>query len=270
MLLPAHIRARGEIRASFARSGPRTVIERVREAGGLRLRFPRVPGGCEAVIINTGGGIAGGDAHCLSFAAGPGAQATITTQAAEKIYRAQDDSPATIDVALALASGSSLEWLPQETILFDRARLTRRLEADIAADAALTLVESVTFGRLAMGEASISGHFRDRWRIRRAGTLAFAEDLRAEGAQGALLDRAALGKGARACATLLHMAADAEKHLDPVRAALAGQDCESGASAFDGKLMVRALSPSPERLRAAIMAAMQALRGRNAPRVWQM
>ena len=269
-LLPAHIRARGSIHAAFARTGNRTAIASVHEAGGLRLRFPRVAGGCEAVIVNTGGGIAGGDSQTLSFEAAEGTSATITTQSAEKVYRAQDGTPAEVHVSLRLASGSALEWLPQETILFDQARLTRRLDADLAPDAVLTVVESVIFGRLAMGESSVCGLFRDRWRVRRGGTLAFAEDLKLEGAQGEILDRPALGKGARACATLLHMAADAETHLDAVRAALAAQDCEAGASAWDGKLVVRAVSPSPERLRAAIMAATSILRGRDAPRVWQM
>lgn len=268
-LLPSHIRASGEIRASFERHGARTGVAEAHESGGLRLRFPRVAGGCEAVVINTGGGVAGGDRQRLEFAAGAGADVTIATQAAEKIYRAQSDQTARIEVALRLEARSRLEWLPQETILFDQANLRRRLEADLDASATLTLVEAVIFGRLAMGEASIRGAFADRWRVRRDGVLIFAENLVVEGAQGELLDRPALGGGARACATLLHVAPDAEARLDAVRATLAGHGGDHGASAWDGKLVMRAASPSPERLRAVIIAAMASVGGREAPRVWR-
>ena len=264
--LPAHIRAKGEIRAQFTRNGQRTSIARVNETGGLRLRFPNVARGCEAVVINTGGGIAGGDRHVLAFGAGAGAEVTLVTQAAEKVYRAQGVA-AEMTVSLKLASGSHLEWLPQETILFDHSALSRKLEVEMAEDAVLTMVETIVFGRLAMGEANISTRLRDSWRVRRGGVLVFAEELAAGGA--AQLDRPALGGGARAVATLLYVAPDAETRLEAVRAALAEADCEAGASAWNNMLLVRAASASPEQVRAAIVAVMAILRGRDAPRVWQ-
>ena len=266
--LPAHARARGEIRASFASSDGRTSVERLHEAGGLRLRFPRSAGCCEAVLVNTGGGIAGGDSARISLQVGAHSHAMATTQSAEKIYRAQNDA-SRVALSLAAEAGARLEWLPQETILFDGARLIRRLDVDMAVDARVTLLESTIFGRLAMGETRISGLLADRWRIRRDGRLIFADDLRLDGDIAALLDRPACGAGARATALMIHVAPDAERLLELARAALSTATCLHGASAWNGLLAVRLLSPSPEAVRAAIVPLMSLLRGGPAPRVWQ-
>ena len=241
---------------------------RLYEAGGLRLRCPVVGGGCEAVSINTGGGMAGGDTARLAYALGPQARVTMTSQSAEKIYRA--DSAATqLDMSLTLAAGAAAEWLPQETILFDGARLDRRLDINMAQDASLMLLESVVFGRLAMGEELRVGRFTDRWRVRRGGRLVLAENVRLDGAVSALLDQPALGQGARAIATFLIIAPDAEARLDDVRALLAGAVFPHGVSAWNKMLLARLAAPSPEALRSAIVRLLSGLRGRAAPRVWQ-
>ena len=175
-VVPASVRAKGEIRASFALTGPRTGLAGLYESGGLRLLCPKVQSGCEAVLINTGGGIAGGDIVRLDVAATAGATVTLTTQAAERIYRAQDHA-AEIDVTLSLAPGCSLAWLPQETILFDGAHLRRRFGVNMAGDARLIALETYVFGRIAMGETRPNGRLHDRWRVHRDGKLIFAEDL---------------------------------------------------------------------------------------------
>jgi urease accessory protein len=268
----ARLRAHGEARAVFARVGARTEPARVFETGGLRLRFPRTAAGCEAVLINTGGGMAGGDRAKIAIEVGPGAQALFTTQSAEKIYRS-DGGTAEVEARVAVGAGARLEWLPQETILFEGARFARRLEVDLAADASLFLVEAITFGRIAMGEDRIDADLRDSWRVRREGRLVFAEELRLDRA-GATLDRPAVGRGARAIASILIMAPDAQAQLDKIRAALdsACQDgderLEAGATAFDELALARLASPSPARLRAGVAQTMMALRGRAAPRVW--
>jgi urease accessory protein len=267
-LVPSHARARGEIRVEFHAIGSRTEAARIYEAGGLRLKFPNVPRGCEAVIVNTGGGIAGGDQSSIDITAEEGADVTLTTQSAEKIYRAQSDQ-AEIALSIRAEAGARLEWLPQETIIFDGARLSRRLDIDLDAQASLLLVESVIFGRMASGELRLEGSFRDRWRVRRDKSLIFAEDVRLDGDVTGMLDRPAIGRGARATATMLHVGPDAEGMIEPIRAALANAPCEWGASAWNGMAVARLLSPSPEQLRAAILILMQALRGRDAPRVWQ-
>jgi urease accessory protein len=161
--------------------------------------------------------------------------------------------------------------LPQETILFDAARLARQLDVDMASDASLTLVESVVFGRLAMGETSTSGAFRDRWRIRRDGCLVFAEEVRLDGDLARILDRPAGGGGGRMAATILHIAQDAEQKLERVRARLetAPDHVECGASAWNGMLIVRMLAAEPARGRGALAGVLGELRGRPMPRVWQ-
>jgi urease accessory protein len=261
-------RAAGIIRAAFAAHGSRTRVASLYETGGLRLRFPKAQDMCEAVMVNTAGGVVGGDRARLAFEAGEGAHVALTSQSAEKIYRS-DGAQARVDVTLQLGAGAALEWLPQEAILFDRASFARTLDVDMAADARLTVCESVVFGRLAMGERCAAGAFRDRWRIRRAGKLVFAEDVRLDAAPAALLDRPALGGGARALATFLHVAPDAPSRLDACRAVAEESACEMGASAFDGILVVRMASPSPEILRATIVNLFSRLLGRATPRVWR-
>jgi urease accessory protein len=267
------LRARGEARAAFARIGAKTAPARVYEAGGLRLRFPHSAGPCEAVLVNTGGGVAGGDRAAIELTLEDGADVHATTQSAEKIYRSEGEA-AEVATRLNLAAGARLAWIPQETILFDRSRLDRRLEADIATDASLLLIESIVFGRLAMGEERIAASLRDHWRIRRGGRLVFADELRLDEAAEAL-SRPAIGRDARAVASFLFMAPEAAAHLDALRATFDeiaekdGAPLEAGASALDGFLVGRALSRDPARLRALVLAVMMALTGRPAPRVWQ-
>jgi urease accessory protein len=268
----ARQRARGEARVRFARVGARSAAERVFETGGLRLRFPRSDAECEAVLVNTGGGMAGGDRAKIEVAVGANARALVTTQSAEKIYRCEGE-PARVEMRLAVEPGGSLVWAPQETLLFEQASLERRLDAELAVDASLTIFEAAVFGRLASGETDAAAQLHDRWRIRRAGRLVFAEALRLADAAAAL-DRPAVGAGARAIATILCVAPDAEAQAPNLRAALEaiavepGETLDVGASGFDGMAVARLVSPSPSRLRAALIAAMLALRGREAPRVW--
>ena len=265
-------RAEGVVRVAIARAGAATRPQRVFETGGLRARFPHAGADCEAVIVNTGGGMAGGDRAEVEIALGPGGRAMATTQSAEKIYRAAG-APVRIETRLKVESGAALVWAPQETLLFQGAHLLRRLEADVAEDAALTLLEATVFGRIAHGETRIDATFHDDWRVRRGGKLVFAEAVRLEQA-GARLDRPAVGAGARAIATLVHLAPDAADRLEAVRAALEavaeapGERLEAGAGIVDGCLVARVLSPAPQRLRAALVAVLGALLGRGSPRVW--
>ena len=221
------------------------------------------------MLVNTGGGVAGGDSYRIAMTLEEGAAVEATTTAAEKIYRS-DGPSARIATTLALEAGARLFWLPQETILFDGARLDRTLTIDIGADAELLAVETLVFGRLAMGEARIEAALNDFWRLARAGRLVFADAVCLEHA-GASLDRPACGAGARAVATILAAAPGVEGRLTEVRAALdeRAADVEAGASAFDGLLVVRLISASPSRLREAAIAAIVRLSGREPPRLWR-
>jgi urease accessory protein len=196
----ARQRADAEARASFMRIGERTEPDRLFETGGLRWRFPRSSSPCEVAIVNTGGGVAGGDSYRLSLALSEGAEVEATTPSAEKIYRSEG-IPALIAMRLVLAPRARLFWLPQETLMFEGARLERKLEADMAGEAALVVAESLVFGRLAMGESRIEASLRDSWRVRRDGELVFADETRLKHA-GAALDRQAVGAGARAFARI--------------------------------------------------------------------
>lgn len=242
-------------------------LDRLYQEGCAKVRFPRTPGSAapEAVLINTAGGLTGGDQLNWDVALGAGARLTVSTQACEKVYRARDGVAQTT-VHLSAEAGARLEWLPQETILFDAGALSRRIEADVAADAALLVLEAVILGRAAMGESVRRGRLRDRWRIRRNGQLVFADELRLEGAIQALAARAPVLAGAAAFASLLLVSPDADGKLDAVRDAIGPL---GGASAFDGLLFARVASPDGLSLRRALLRAMAALRdGEPAPRLW--
>jgi len=236
----------------------------------MRARFPKPVGGAppEAVLVNTAGGLTGGDRIEVDVALAACAAATVTTAAAEKIYRARDDEAA-IRVKIAVGPGARLGWLPQPTILFDRAAFDRATEIELAGDAGFLGVEMLIFGRTAMGEDVRHGVYRDRWRVRRDGALVFADTFRAAGAIAGILDRKATLDGARASATLLYAAPDAPARLDEVRAMLRGCGSVAGASAWNGLLAVRALAQDGRTLQCDIGPLAAALSGRPLPRVWQ-
>jgi urease accessory protein len=253
--------------AVAAAEGP-TRLARLYQDGCAKIRLPRdaAARGLEAVLINTAGGLTGGDRLDWRVEAGSGAVLTVTTPACEKVYRARDGR-AEVSVSLQAAAGADLAWLPQETILFDGGALSRRLEADLAADARLLVVEAAILGRTAMAETVRTGLLRDRWRIRREGRLVFADDLRFEGPVAAIADLAPMLGGGRAFASILLAAPDAAALLEPLRRAVGPQ---GGASAFDGKLFCRLAAADGLVLRRALVRALAALRhGDPPPRVWR-
>ncbi|KPH80595.1 urease accessory protein UreD [Bosea vaviloviae] len=270
-LLPAYVRAAGGVRLRFGRVGAQTHRLDVAESGGYRARFPTTfDATSEAVLINTGGGMAGGDAMRVGIDVGPGSDAIVTTQAAEKIYRSQGANTR-IETTLSVAAAASLAWLPQESILFSGARLARSLTIDLAADASLVASEAVFFGRSAMGETMLRGALRDRWRIRRDGRLVFADDLRLEGAIAETLARQAVGAGACAAATIIVAGPDLQDKLKQARAcgdeASAGT-VEIGAGIVADLLVIRLLSPDAQALRRVLVTLLGHLTGRALPRTW--
>lgn len=268
---PALERARGVARLVFARRGPETVLREAYQEAALRVRKPRVEPleDLEAVLINTAGGVTGGDRFIVDMALEAGTRAIVTTQAAEKVYRSSGGS-GRIDTAIRLDSGSHLAWLPQETILFDGSALERRLDVAMAADASLIAAESIVFGRIARGERVEAASLFDRWRIRRGGRLIYAEGLRLEGPVADALAAPAAGGGAVASALVLVVAPDAEPRLEAIRDVLediAGGGVEAGCSAFDGMLAVRLVGMDALAHRTALAALLEHLRG-PLPRVW--
>jgi urease accessory protein len=265
--IPPAVRGDSEIVAAFAAADGRPHVATLFERGALRLRYPRADDRREAVVVNTGGGITGGDRLAIALEIAAGAEVCVTSQAAEKIYRS-DGPPARIETRLRLVAGAALDWLPQETILYDGACAERSLRVEMSAGAQLTIVEQVMLGRAAHGEVLRSLHWRDRWRVSRDGRLLLAEDVRLEGDVAALMDRPALGAGARGLATILHVAGDAEARLPLVREALARSPALSGASAWNGMLVARIAAPAFGAVRDGAMAAVMAITGRPMPRAW--
>jgi urease accessory protein len=257
-------RAAGRLALSVAASGGKTRRRNVYEDGPLRVRFPNSAGAAlEAVIVNTAGGIAGGDRHRLDLRVDEDGALSVTTAAAEKIYRALS-TPAEIAVAATVGAGGRLAWLPQETILFDRAKLSRRIEIELAADATLLMAEAVVFGRAAMGEVVTEGALTDCWRVRRCGALLFAETLRLDGAIAPLLAEPAVAGGCVAIATVLAVPGDAAT-VERVRAkTFCG---EVGVSAWNGLAVARLCAKDGAILRRDLTTVIAAMGG-ALPRLW--
>ena len=220
------------------------------ESGSLRVRFPSPEAeGLSGVFVNTAGGIAGGDRFDIDIAAGEGARLTLTTAAAEKVYRAAGPA-AQLNIALKAEAGAHLSWLPQETILFDRARIVRRIDIDLAEDASLLLCEIVVFGRAAMGEKMLHGEFVDRWRLRRGGRLVFAETVRLDGDIGEKLARPAIANGGVAIGTALIVPGD-EALVERIREASETFGGEVGISCVEwicnGPFLCPRCGPAPRR-----------------------
>jgi urease accessory protein len=276
---PRAQRSRGRLNLAFGRRGVVTALMELRQEGCLKARFPRGEPGAppEAVILNTAGGITGGDDLALNFRCTRASRAVITTQTAERFYRATADSaPATISTRITVDEGATLEWLPQEAILFDGCRVHRSLCIDLAADARFLGIETLLFGRAAMGELLHDAAFRDRIAIRVGGRLVFQDMLRLEGDLAALMARAAIAADGRALATITMISPDGEGMVPILRERFGGgrmEECavEAGVSAWNGVLLVRLLAADGAVLRRTIIETLGQLRGTDPlPRAWQM
>jgi len=260
-------RARGAVSFEVKLADGMTRRGALHESGSLRVRFPSPEGeGLSAVFVNTAGGVAGGDRFDIEIAASEGARLTLTTAAAEKIYRAIG-KPAELNIRLEVADGAHLAWLPQETILFDRARVARRIDIDLADGASLLLCEIVVFGRAAMGETVRQGEFVDRWRLRRGGRLVFAENVRLDGEIGEKLAKPAIAKGGGAVGTALIVPGD-EALVERIREGQESFGGEVGISAWNGFAMARFCAQDAARLRADMMAVLGRASGLTLPRLW--
>ncbi|MGQ3210820.1 MAG: urease accessory protein UreD [Shinella sp.] len=262
-------RARGTGRLATKASVGGTRLDVLYQEGCAKIRLPKTfDGTMEAVLINTAGGLTGGDRIDWTFDVGAGTHLTATTQACERAYKASA-STATVETRIVVGAGARADWLPQETILFDRSSLRRKLEVDLADDATFLAVEAILLGRKAMGERMETGLFRDRWRIRRAGKLIHAEEARLEGDVAALTDERAVLAGGRAFATVLLCGRNAEVHLEPLRRLLEG--AEGGVSHWQDKLVARVVAADGFALRKKLIPVISHLRnGASVPKVWTL
>jgi urease accessory protein len=260
-------RAIGRIALTVAASAGRSRPARVHESGSLRVRFPRCDGAVlDAVIVNTGGGMTGGDHFNLGIKVGAGADVSVTTAAAEKIYRSLGPDTV-VDLNLTVGSGGRLAWLPQEMILFDRGRLRRKIDVDLAPQASLFLAEACIFGRSAMGETVRSGFFSDRWRVRIAGSLVFADAIRLDGAIVQSLAVPAAAAGGAAVASVLKVPGTGEC-VAAVRALQEDFIGEVGVSAWNGLVAVRCVAANGAVLRHDLAKVLAALGSGPLPRLW--
>jgi urease accessory protein len=259
-------RARGAVAFDVHLVEGRTRRRQLHEAGSLRVRFPSPEDdGLTAMFVNTAGGAAGGDRFDIDITAGEGTRLTLSTAAAEKVYRSHGPA-AEINISLRAEAGAHLSWLPQETILFDQARTERSIDIDLADSASLVLCEIVVFGRTAMGEAMRSGSFIDRWRLRRGGRLVFAENVRLDGDIGTKLAAPAIANGGLAIATALIVPGD-ETLLERLRETAEQAGCEVGVSLWNGFAMARICAQDAAKLRADMMALLLQSRA-MLPRMW--
>ena len=261
-------RASGRIALSVAAMDGLSRRARVHEAGSLRVRFPNGSdaGGLDAVLVNTAGGMTGGDKFELDVKVRAGARLSVTTAAAEKIYRSLGPDTNVI-IALTVGDGATLAWLPQETILFDRVRLRRTIDIELAGCGQLLLADAIVFGRAAMGETVSVGRLFDRWRVRREGTLIFAETLRIDGAVTQRLAENSVAAGGVAIAAILKIPAD-ENAVAAVNAMQQDFAGEVGVSAWNGLALARLVAPNGAALRRDLATIVTAWSAAPLPRLW--
>ena len=260
-------RARGAVSFDVHRADGVTRRRALHESGSLRVRFPSPEGeGLSAVFVNTAGGIAGGDRFDIDIVAGEGARLTLTSAAAEKVYRTES-SASVLNIALKAQAHSHLAWLPQETILFDRARVLRHIDIDLAETASLLFCEIVVFGRAAMGERMQRGEFVDHWRMRRGGRLVFAENIHLDGDIGEKLARPAIANGGTAIGTALVVPGD-EALVERIRRLSESLAGEVGISAWNGFAMARFCAQDAAALRADMTAVLGRASSSALPRLW--
>ena len=275
-----HQRGEGEVKIVFGLREERSALTHLFQRAPCRVLFPAMafddlP---EAVLVTTSGGIAGGDRLRIAVSVEAGAAALVTSQAAEKIYRSLGPE-ARCAVALHIGEGAWLEWLPQETILFQAARFSRSIEAKLAPTGRLLASEMVVFGRIARGERFSSGRLRDCWRLHRDGRLAWTDAICLEsgpGGEGVMaLDEPLAFAGARAMATVVFAGPDAAQYLALARSLTGELRCRAGATLVNGTLLARFLAEDPGRLRADLAGYVAELRHAAAglparpPRLWQ-
>lgn len=264
---PVQPRARGGVRLSVGMSSRGNALRDLRQSGSLKVVFPRSTGpDFQAVLVNTAGGVTGGDAFQLEAAAEAGSRLCLTTQTAERAYLAQPGETGRISSRISVAEGACLHWLPQETILFQGCDLHRELRVEMAAASRFLMVEPLVFGRKAMGEVLRRGRFRDRIEIYRAGRIAYLDAIDLSGDIAAHLAHAQTGQGAGAMASLVYIAPDAEAQLSFIRRTLGDY---GGASMIGPDILVlRLLASDSYRMRKVLIPVLNRLSDDNLPRCW--
>ncbi len=261
-------RASGRGECFVKSRGALTVVDRLWQQGCAKLRLPKAANGdFEVIMINSSGGLTGGDRLDWAFRADAGCAMTVTTQACEKVY-ASIGGAADVSTSMCIGAGAHINWLPQETILFDEAQLSRSLTVDLEADATALIVEPVLLGRLAMDETVVSGLFHDRWTIWREGKTVHAEAFKIGPDVDTQKKQAAVFDGANAFATVLLLDPDCEHLLEPARAIIG---TKGGASFWNGKLLARVIDIDGYQLRKRLVPLVSLLNKQaSLPKCWSL
>jgi len=224
----------------------------------IRILFPRAGGGAleEAVFVNTAGGVAGGDRLESDVTALAGASIAVTSQAAEKVYRALNE-PARIATKLKACEGAKLAWLPQETIVFNWGRLSRETEIELSSGAELLALEWLVLGRAAHGEEMIGGHISDGWRVKKADRLIWADRFRATDEMFAHLPRKALLSNYKTVATLIYFGPHLDQRLEFLRDIAPSLECHSAVTSVGGLVVARFAAEVSSDLRLALRNFLQ-------------
>lgn len=278
-----HQRSHGEAMVGLSQHQGRTVLTDLRQKGSAKAILPHSdtcsPPCPEVVFLNTSGGLTGGDRLSWRLDLGPKTRAIATSQTAERAYRSKAGSPpALVDITLNVGAGGWLDWLPQETILFDQSHLSRRTQITLGPGAGCLILEAVVLGRSAMGETISDLRFSDHREIRRQ--LAPAPEgggplYQPLWLEPLSLDRASLTAGsatlggARAFASLTMVGPGVADALPALRQSLKEMGVEAAASAFEGKLTCRMRARDAWPMRRQIQRALAVLRQNPLPRVWQ-
>jgi urease accessory protein len=250
----------------FSRRGEKTVLADLFQSGSAKARFPKVfdGGPPEAVLINLAGGVTGADCFQQRIHFDEGTHAVVTTQAAEKIYKASEGAePASVLNEVTVEADAFAEWLPQETIFFEGGRLKRRFEARLDRVARLLACEAVVFGRTAMGETVREGFLDDEWRVTVGDRIVYADGMRFDGAIQGRLDRPAIADGGRALATVLYVGPDSEGLIDQAKSALAPFQVKgkrAAASRIGDLIIARFIASDGRGLRAMLEAYLSTMR----------
>ncbi|MEP6020834.1 MAG: urease accessory protein UreD [Paracoccaceae bacterium] len=260
-------RANGCVRLSVKPKGNKSGIETLYQAGALKAVFPRTPD-MTCVLVNTAGGITGGDQFSTQAHVRPNAKLTLTTQAAERAYRARPHETGTVRTTLCADENATLRWLPQETILFDRCNLNRCLTVKLTGQADALIVEPMIFGRAAMGENQIDGSVRDRIEIFQDDQPIYIDSWSMSGDLSAQMARPAIGGGATAMASLIWVSPKAETSLDTVRALLPQS---AGASLrAPNMLCVRMQAKDGYNMRKTLLPVLDHLTQNSLPTCWRL
>ncbi len=270
--VPVLQRAQGHAKIGLCSdSDQNTRLTRLFQQGCLKVRLPRpeLDGSVDAVLINTSGGLTGGDALSIEVDLGEGARATVTTPGCERIYRSIGGE-ALIHHRLQVGRHARLDWLPQETILFDRCRLRRSFDIRLLDDAEVTVAEAILFGRTAMGETVESGFLSDFWTVHRGGRMLYADAMRIAEPFGQTIAGPTTLGGYAAMASLVHVGNDLEAKRDALRLVFTELNgLVAGASVVGGVLVARMLARSSRALRSMLITALYSLRERRPlPRNW--